>query len=187
MSDLLAHEGLLRVFGEAQRVGALGPVSPSEVIAHSLSFVEAIPRTASTCADLGTGAGVPGLVVAVARPDLRVFLVDRRAKRTDQLRRAVVSLGLDDRVSVVTGDADELGQSTYHRAMDVATCRGFGSPETTIRLSTPWVRSGGTVIVSEPPADLGNRWLGVDLTAAHTSPPSRLGVVAVFHVEHPAS
>ncbi|MFZ9818768.1 MAG: RsmG family class I SAM-dependent methyltransferase, partial [Ilumatobacteraceae bacterium] len=105
MSDLHAHEGLLRVFGEAQRVGALGPVSPGEVISHSLSFVDAISETASTCADLGTGAGVPGLVVAVARPGLRVFLIDRRAKRTDFLRRAVVSLGLDARVTVVTGDA----------------------------------------------------------------------------------
>ncbi|NBO74998.1 MAG: hypothetical protein EBV29_10220, partial [Gammaproteobacteria bacterium] len=68
MSDLLTHSGLLRAFSEAQRVGALGPVSPVDVIAHSLAFVEALPEDATTCADLGTGAGVPGLVIAVARP-----------------------------------------------------------------------------------------------------------------------
>ena len=187
MSDLLAHEGLLRVFGEAQRVGALGPVSPTDVISHSLAFVDAIPTSARTIADLGSGAGVPGLVVAVARPELRVVLVDRRAKRTDFLHRAVHGLGLADRVSVETGDAAVLGQTSYHRTMDVVTCRGFGSPETTISLSTPWVRSGGVVIVSEPPADHGNRWAGIDLAVSHTSQPSRVGQVAVFHVEHPAS
>ena len=185
MSDLRTHSGLLRAFSEAQRVGALGPVSPVDVIAHSLAFVEALPEDAMTCADLGTGAGVPGLVIAVARPDLRLVLVDRRAKRTDALRRAVASLGLESRVEVVCGDAEELGQTTFHHSMDVVTCRGFGSPETTIRLSTPWVRSGGIVLVSEPPEEQGNRWLGLDLAAADTSMPTRRGPMAVFHVEHP--
>lgn len=184
MLDLRTHPGLLRVFGEAQRVGALGPVSPADVIDHSLGFVEALPADATTCADLGTGAGVPGLVIAIARPDLRLVLVDRRAKRTDVLQRAVTSLGLDGRVEVVCGDVDQLGRSTFRHSMDAVTCRGFGSPATTISLSTPWVRTGGVVIVSEPPEDRGDRWAGVDLAAADTSNPVRKGSVAVFHVEH---
>lgn len=186
MSEFLTHSGLLRVFAEAQRVGALGPVRPTDVIAHSLSFVNALPEGAQLYADLGTGAGVPGLVIAVARPELRVLLVDRRAKRTDALTRAVASLGLEHRVEVHCGDAGVLGESAFHHSVDVVTCRGFGSPETTIRLATPWVRSGGKVIVSEPPETEGDRWTGVDLAAAHTSAPVRMGQVAVFHVEHPA-
>jgi 16S rRNA (guanine527-N7)-methyltransferase len=184
MLDLRTHPGLLRVFGEAQRVGALGPVHPVEVITHSLGFIQAIPQDATTCADLGTGAGVPGLVIAVARPDLHVVLVDRRAKRTDALQRAVTSLGLGGRVEVVCGDVQQLGDETYHHSMDVVTCRGFGSPSATISLSTPWVRTGGVVIVSEPPEDRGDRWAGVDLAAAHASNRVRKGSVAVFHVEH---
>ena len=185
MVELRSHPGLLRVFSEAQRVGALGPVSPNDVIDHSMGFVDALPPEARVCADLGTGAGVPGLVIAVARPDLRVVLVDRRAKRTDALRRAVASLGLTHQVEVVCGEAELLGATTYHQHMDVVTCRGFGSPETTIRLSAPWVRPGGIVLVSEPPEDQGNRWVGVDLAAVGVSAPVRTGPVAVFHVEHP--
>ena len=51
MSEFLTHSGLLRVFAEAQRVGALGPVHPTDVIAHSLSFVNALPEGAQLCAE----------------------------------------------------------------------------------------------------------------------------------------
>ena len=185
MSDLRAHPGLLRVFAEAQRVGALGPVAPGDVIDHSLAFVEVIPATARTLADLGTGAGVPGLVIAVARPDLEVLLVDRRAKRIDAVQRAIFSLGLEGRVRAVCGDVETLGHGDHHRSVDVVTCRGFSSPETTIRLSTPWVVDGGVVAISEPPEDQGDRWTAVDLAAAHTGHPTRIGPIAVFHVKHP--
>ncbi|MFM9136893.1 MAG: 16S rRNA (guanine(527)-N(7))-methyltransferase RsmG [Actinomycetota bacterium] len=187
MSDLRAHSGLLRVFTEAQRVGALGPVAPADVITHSLAFVEVIPAAARTVADLGTGAGVPGLVIAVARPDLEVLLVDRRAKRIDALQRAIISLGLGARVRALCGDAESYGHGIHHRSVDVVTCRGFGSPETTIRLSTPWVVDGGIVAISEPPEDRGDRWAAIDLAAAHTGPPTRVGPLAVFHVKHQAS
>ena len=185
MSDLRAHPGLLRVFAEAQRVGALGPVAPEDVIAHSLAFVEVIPTAAHTLADLGTGAGVPGLVIAMARPELEVILVDRRAKRIDALQRAILSLALGNRVRAVCGEAEALGRGVYRRSVDVVTCRGFGSPETTIRLSTPWVVDGGIVAISEPPEGRGNRWTAVDLAAAHTEHPTRIGPLAVFHVKHP--
>ena len=61
----------------------------------------ALAGVTGTVVDLGSGGGVPGLVIADARPDLRLVLVDRRATRTDHLRRLVGRLGLADRVEVV--------------------------------------------------------------------------------------
>ena len=102
------HPGLLRIFGEAQKIGALGSAPLSEIIEHAATFAEALPSGVSSCADLGSGAGVPGLVIAVVRPEIRMTLMDRRAKRTDTLLRSVQSLGIQDRVEVVCGDVEVL-------------------------------------------------------------------------------
>ena len=80
---------LTDALGEARRIGMLGPRPVDEVIQHSLGFVAALPRTAREVIDLGSGGGDPGLVIAIARPDLRITLVDRRSKRTDFLVRMV--------------------------------------------------------------------------------------------------
>src|SRR5215204_5250042 len=86
----------------------LGERPIDEVVVHAGSFVDALVGVQGTVLDLGSGGGVPGLVIAEARPDLFVVLVDRRATRTDHLRRLVARLGWRDRVEVVTADAAAL-------------------------------------------------------------------------------
>ena len=73
--------------------------------------------------DLGSGAGLPGLVLAIARPDLRVTLVEPLLRRTTFLDEVVADLGLDT-VEVVRGRAEELhGGARF----DVVTVAGGGS------------------------------------------------------------
>ena len=79
-----------------------------DVVEHAAAFVVALEAVTGTVVDLGSGGGVPGLVIATARPDLRLVLVDRRVGRTDHLVRLVRRLGLDDRVTVLTADAEDL-------------------------------------------------------------------------------
>ncbi len=86
----------------------LGERPIDEVIAHAGAFVGALAGTRGTVVDLGSGGGVPGLVIARARPDLRLVLVDRRTTRADHLRRLVSRLGAADRVEVVAADASAL-------------------------------------------------------------------------------
>jgi 16S rRNA (guanine527-N7)-methyltransferase len=152
---------LIDALGEAQRIGMLGDRPLDQVIEHSLGFVAAIPASARTLIDLGSGGGDPGLVIATACPDLSVTLVDRRAKRTDLLVRLVGRLGLRERVEVVEADVEDLPQRFPGRRWDVVTSRGFGPPEYTGRLGVPVLADDGRLLVSEPPESDGSRWHGV--------------------------
>ena len=149
---------VLDALGEAQRIGMLGDAPLEQVVDRSLAFVRALPREARTVIDLGSGGGDPGLVIAVADPDLVVTLVDRREKRTDLLGRLVGRLGLQDRIEVVTSDVIELGRRLPGRFWDVATSRGFGPPEYTASHASALLQPGGVLLVSEPPASDGSRW-----------------------------
>ena len=99
-------DGLVDTLTEAQHLGFLGARPIGEVIEHARAFVEALEELSanSRVLDLGTGGGVPGLVIAADRPDLQVTLLDRRTKRTDFLERGVRRLGWTERVSVMATD-----------------------------------------------------------------------------------
>lgn len=165
---------LIEVLEDARRVGSLGSAPIARVIEHAMHFVRAVPDGSETVIDVGTGAGVPGLVIALERPELSVTMVDRRATRMDSLSRAVMALGLTDRVTVVTGDAEVLGKTApYTAGFDVAVSRGLGSPEYTATVTRPFLREGGALIVSEPPQIDPERW-----------PPELLHRRGFDHLEH---
>ena len=179
------HEGLLRILGEAQRIGTLGPAPLAETIRHATWFADALPPETNKVIDLGSGAGVPGLIVALVRLNAHVTLVDRRAKCTDALLRAVAVLNLGNRVSVRRDDVEHLSrQPEWRESFDAAVSRGFGPPHQTLTLARVFVRVGGVVVISEPPEERADRWGGIDLDETGLSGPHRLGPVAVFHVEH---
>ena len=152
---------LIDALGEAQRIGMLGDRPLEEVVDHSLGFVQALPPQVRTVIDVGSGGGDPGLVIAMARPDIALTLVDRRAKRTDLLVRLVGRLGLHDRVEVVEADVEDLPIQGAGRTWDAVTSRGFGPPEYTARLGAPLLAPTGLLLVSEPPGSDGARWRGM--------------------------
>lgn len=169
------------VLATAQRLGTLGDRPIPEVIEHARQFVAALPAGCQTVIDIGTGAGVPGLVIADDRPDLMVTMVDRRATRMDALARGVAAAGLADHARVITADVEALGRDPEHREQyDVVVCRGFGSPEVTAPLARPLLKNGGTLIVSEPPIFDPSRWPSELLDKAGFGPPDyRPGVVVL--------
>lgn len=141
---------LVAVLENAKQLGFLGSRPIHEVIAHARGFVRALDDlgTLSTVLDLGSGGGVPGLVIAHDRPTTLVTLLDRRAKRTDFLERVVRRLGWQHRISVVCQDVATFGRTT---SFDAVTARGFGPPEFTLSTAARLVRPGGRVVISEPP------------------------------------
>lgn len=172
---------LTEVLEAAQKVGTLGDRPIPEVIKHARQFVAALDGVTGRVIDIGTGAGVPGLVIAADRPDLEIVLVDRRATRMDALRLGVSALGLADRVSVVTADVDDLMRDEGHsQTYDAVVCRGFGPPESTAPLARGLLKNGGRLIVSEPPSPDPSRWSETLLKEARFGPPSyQAGVVVL--------
>ena len=162
---------LLGALAESQRLGMLGDRPVADVVEHAHAFVAALDSVTGTVVDLGSGGGVPGLVIARARPDLRLVLVDRRASRTDHLRRLVGRLGVHARVEILAVDAAEVPKHLPSPA-DAVVARGFGPPDATLRAAVPLLRPGGLIVVSEPPmTDRSARWPAPLLDA--------VGVVAV--------
>ena len=145
---------------QAQRFGFLGARPVEQAAAHSLGFVDAIGDLGpgARLIDIGSGGGLPGLVLADAFPSGQITLVDRRQKRTDFLTRAVSRLGLDHvtvRCDDVTDIADAVGSGS-EPAFDVVTARGFGPPDATLRLAARLISEEGMIVISEPPT--GERW-----------------------------
>ncbi len=148
-------DALVAALEESQRLGFLGERPMLEAIDHARAYSDAIRPVAGTVIDLGAGGGLPGLVLAFDRPDLEFVLLDRRAKRTDYLRRVVRRLGWPDRVAVVCADAATASQLP-EAPFDAVVARGFGPPRTTLGMAAPLVADGGRSVISEPPDR--NRW-----------------------------
>lgn len=148
--------GLLTVLERSRALGFLGPGPVVEHIEHAGGFIAELSGVTGLVIDLGSGGGVPGLVVAVARPDLRLVLVDAMAKRCRFLEDACRELGLTA-VEVVQGRAELVGRGPLRGQADAVIARGFGLPAVTAECAAPLLRVGGHLIVSEPP-DGQDRW-----------------------------
>ncbi len=110
-------------------------------------------------ADLGSGGGIPGLVVAEMRPDLRLVLIDATEKRVALLDEARHALGSSDRIRTLLGRAEDIGRDPEWRAaFDAVVVRSFGPPAVVAECGSPLLRPGGLLVVSEPPDDKGDRW-----------------------------
>lgn len=166
---------LAEALASSQRLGMLGKRPIEEVIAHAEAFVAALPSEVATVIDVGSGGGVPGLVIAWRRPALEVVLVDRRASRTDHLTRLVGRLGLRDRVRVLTTDAMLLADVLGPGSVDAVVARGFGPPLVTAAAAAPLLTPDGLLIVSEPPEPDQARW--------PTGPLAELGLTVVPHLD----
>lgn len=136
-ADLLATDGVVR--------GLIGPrEAPRLWDRHLLNcavLAEAIPADVTVC-DIGSGAGLPGLVLAIARPDVRVTLVEPLLRRTTFLDEAVEKLSLDN-VEVVRGRADALHGT---RTFDVVTSRAVAPLERLLVWSMPLVGAHGALV-----------------------------------------
>ncbi len=116
--------------------------------------------------DLGSGAGVPGLALALWWPGSRWVLVDAAERRAVFLQDAVESLDLGDRVTVAHEPAEVAGRDPALRASaDLVVARSFGPPAVVAECAAALLRVGGSLIVSEPPDVDPARWPAPELAA----------------------
>jgi 16S rRNA (guanine527-N7)-methyltransferase len=136
-ADLLASEGVLR--------GLIGPREvPRLWDRHLLNcgLLASLVPEGSRVADLGSGAGLPGLVLALACPDLEVTLIEPMARRTAFLEEACAALDTAN-VTVVRGRAEEWSRP---ERFDVVTARALAPLAKLLAWALPLVASGGRVL-----------------------------------------
>ena len=105
----------------------------------------------SLVADIGTGAGFPGIPVAIMRPDIQVVLVDSLRKRTVFLSEAIQLLGLRN-VKVVWARAEDMGHNpAYRERFDVVLARAVASLNVLAELCLPLVKKGGIFLAMKGP------------------------------------
>jgi 16S rRNA (guanine527-N7)-methyltransferase len=150
---------------------------PDEVLEkHFLDSLAVAPNLpdGATVLDAGTGAGFPGLPLALARPDLRVTVVDSSSRRVAFCKQMVIQLGLGARVTArdlrLTGHPEREGLGTF----DVAVSRAVAELPAWLRLASPYVQPGGAVIAMLGPTE------DAALRAAAESTPLQLDSVRRF-------
>jgi 16S rRNA (guanine527-N7)-methyltransferase len=143
------------VLGDARRLGFVGGDDLEAHLRHAEAFAAVIEELGEPGQglDLGSGGGLPGLVLAARWPAARWWLVDAGQRRAAFLSDAVVRLGWEGRVTVLGDRAETLARSIELRAqLDVVSARAFGPPGVTSECGAGFLRVGGHLVVSEPPS-----------------------------------
>jgi 16S rRNA (guanine527-N7)-methyltransferase len=135
--------------GEATVRGLIGPREvPRLWERHLLNcavVTELMPEGSTVC-DVGSGAGLPGIVLAIRRPDLRVTLLEPLLRRTTFLDLVVSTMGLPN-VTVHRGRAEEMHrESEWAGGFDVVTSRAVAPMDRLARWSLPLVREKGVLL-----------------------------------------
>jgi len=152
------------VFQRSFDLGFLGSMPIADQIEHALGFVAVLESEVGgpppSVIDLGTGGGVPGLVLASCWPDTQVVLMDANERRTTFLQEVLVGWAGSGRAEVVRGRAEELGRvETLREQFAAVTSRSFGNPAATAECGSSFLELGGSMVVSEPPdTDPADRW-----------------------------
>lgn len=126
-------------------------VEPTEVARlHLLDALSALPtldaQQPARAIDIGSGGGVPGLVLALARPEVAWILVDSVGKKAVALRGFVDALGIRG-VSILADRVEALGRDARHRGLhDVATARACAALPVLAEYALPLIRRGGALI-----------------------------------------
>ena len=140
-ADWLAGPGSVR--------GLIGPREVPRLwdrhLLNSVALAELLP-SGVRLVDIGTGAGLPGLALAIVRPDLRVDLVESLLRRTDFLSEVVADLDLAERVRVVRGRAEDRAVTELVGGAGYLTARAVAPLDKLVRLSFPLLVRGGSLL-----------------------------------------
>lgn len=168
IAAFLRYRALIARWNSRARLTALA--DPVEVIrlhfVDSLLCLIAAPlASAVTLIDVGSGAGLPGIPLAIARPHFRVTLLEPAARKAAFLERAVAELGLP--CAVVAERAEVAGRAPQLREQfDAAVARAVAPLATLVEWTLPFVRVGGSAVLLKGPA------VDIEMTRAAETAPS---------------
>ena len=140
---LKQYEGILGTIGLER--GLIGPREVDRLwdrhIVNSAALEVCVPQGVHVI-DVGSGAGLPGIPLALIRPDLHITLLEPLLRRSVFLEEAVQELGLTERVSVVRGRAED----NLVPPAEIVTARAVASLDKLITWCWPLVKSGGALV-----------------------------------------
>jgi 16S rRNA (guanine527-N7)-methyltransferase len=140
----LARSFTAELIARGEELGLIGPLEPARIWSrHILNCVLLAPLLRpGLVGDVGSGAGLPGLVLAIARPDVDLVLIEPMERRVDWLSSEVERLGLTN-ASVVRARAED---ARLERPLDQVTARAVSALSKLIPITAPLVRKGGELI-----------------------------------------
>ena len=151
-------------------------------IADSLQLVQLIPAAAKTLVDLGSGGGFPGLVIAAARPELHVHLIESDQRKSAFLREAARAIRVQ---ATVHNQRIESALAAWPHGADVITARALAPLDELLGLAAPLLIAGAAGIfpkgreIKEELAQAEKTWaLRYELVPSRTSPDSSVVVVS---------
>lgn len=153
---LLAYLRLLQKWNGVYNLTAVR--DPEQMVRqHLLDCLAALPafQGVRTVLDVGSGGGLPGIVLAIAFPDMQVSLIDTVQKKTAFLTQAKVELGLEN-VTVLTGRVEQLENA---EKFDVITSRAFSELKEFIQLTRHLLKETGHYVAMKgavPEAEIAN-------------------------------
>ena len=144
----------------------MGAMPVADQIDHSLGFVFAaesvLARRPTSFVDLGTGGGVPGLVLVACWPECRAVLLEVNERRAEFLDASTIGWRRGGSVEVLRGRAEAVARdAAFRQQFELVTSRSFGPPPVAAECGAPLLEVGGLLVVSEPPEGSGaDRWPG---------------------------
>jgi 16S rRNA (guanine527-N7)-methyltransferase len=114
-------------------------------VGDALTVLPFLPEGPHRLIDVGSGGGVPGLILAIARPDAKVILLESTRKKAAFLGDTAKTLGLSN-VQVLADRAEAAGHAELREACDVAVARAVGAMDFLVEWCLPLVKKGGTML-----------------------------------------
>jgi 16S rRNA (guanine527-N7)-methyltransferase len=114
-------------------------------VGDALTVLPFLPRGSFSLVDVGSGGGIPGVILAVARPDAKVVLLEATKKKGAFLQEVATALGLEN-VKVVAERAEAAARGKLREANDVAVARAVGGMDFLVEWCLPLVKKGGRML-----------------------------------------
>ena len=150
-------------------------------VGDALTLLPFLPAGPIKIADIGSGGGVPGIPLAIARPDASVMLIESTKKKALFLKDTAIALGLSN-VTVLDDRAEDAGRSPLRGTCDIATARGVASLDWLVEWCVPLLKKSGSMLAMK-----GERAAAEVVDAKQAIHLLNASLVAVHPVELPGS
>ena len=165
---------LIEILEKAQKLNFLGNAPITDHVKNANGFLEAIHTFSKdnehgNIIDIGSGGGVPALILIEKLENWTFVLLERKKKRAEFLTQAIQALDVSARVEVVCDEVENVARSMdYMYSADFVTARAFGPPAVTAECACRLLKRNQFLVVSEPPNN-ENRWVDGNLSSTGLS------------------